>query len=254
MLYLSQISKTYIHSKTSERIEVLDNVTFEIEDEKITVVVGESGCGKTTLLNIISQLDQDFSGSVNFDKENSHKIGYLFQTPSLIPWRTVWDNIVIGCEIQKLEAISYKEQADNFLKRYNLAEFASAYPNFLSQGMQQRVSLIRLLMYGARILLLDEAFSRLDPIFRAALYRDVSDLVREKRKTVVLVTHDVEEAVTLADKVVVLSPRPGQVITEIEIPIEHSARLASPLGQSDLLLPYFRELWDALRTVSNSNR
>lgn len=226
MISLQNISKTYRRRENKEKINALNGVSFDIPERRITVVVGPSGCGKTTLLNIISGLDKSFEGQINFYNDQ-HKVGYMFQTPSLIPWRTVWGNISIGCEIERISQETYGPKARLLLERYGLTEFAQEYPHTLSQGMQQRVAFIRLLLYGANLLLLDEPFSRLDYVVRRNLYRDLNSILNETEVTILAVTHDIEEAVVLADKIVILSPRPGRVVSEIQIPLARSQRIDS---------------------------
>lgn len=246
MLSVLKVSKTYPRPHSGEGIRALREVTFSVEDGSVVVVVGPSGCGKTTLLNIIAGLDQSFEGEIRHQSVHQVRVGYMFQTPSLIPWRTVWDNIVIGCEIEHLPESEYRGQALTLLERYGLEEFAKSYPATLSQGMQQRVSLIRMVLFGAELFLLDEAFSRMDYFLRRALYRDLNTLVEEQHATAVLVTHDIEEAVLLGDKVIVLSHRPAQVLSEISIPVNRSERVNSPPG-SDLMAPYLKKVWHSLQ-------
>lgn len=245
-MQVEDITKVYFPNDPKRKLKALDRISFSASLASLIVIVGSSGCGKTSLLNLISGLDHEFAGEISFAGETVPKIGYLFQTPSLIPWRTVWQNIVIGPELEKAPETSYVPQALQLLKKYDLDGFASGYPHHLSLGMQQRVALIRLLLFGADVLLLDEAFSRIDPIVRSMLYQDVDSLVEREKKTVVMVTHDIEEAVMLADKVIVLSPRPGRVVAEISISSSRAQRLLEPIGKSDLLIPYFREVWNAL--------
>lgn len=224
MISLVNISKTYYRHGSGVHIAALKDLSFDIPDNKITVVVGPSGCGKTTLLNIISNLERSFEGKVHLHN-SQYKIGYMFQTPSLIPWRTVWGNIGIGCEIEGVSQELFGPKAQLLLNRYGLAEFAQEYPHSLSQGMQQRVAFIRLLLFGANLLLLDEPFSRLDYVTRRTLYSDLHSIVSERDVSILAVTHDIEEAVILADKIIILSPRPGRVVGEVQIPLDRSQRI-----------------------------
>jgi len=251
MITLANISKTYGVSGHRGRIDVLANLSFSIPRGELTVVVGPSGCGKTTLLNIISGLDKSFGGQVAFC-DRQYKIGYMFQTPSLIPWRTIWENIALGCEIEGVPRGEFEPRAVELLDRYGLQEFAKAYPHSLSQGMQQRVAFIRLILFGANLLLLDEPFSRLDYIARRELYRDLQSLFSDADITVLAVTHDIEEAVILADKVVVLSPRPAELVSEVAIPLDRSQRINSAPGVLGEMTPYLARLWQDLKRSQRS--
>lgn len=226
MVSLINISKTYRKRRDRGDVLALNNLSYNILPNKITMVVGPSGCGKTTLLNIISGLDKSFEGELRFEA-GQRKVGYMFQTPSLIPWRTVWSNVIIGCEIEGIERDVYAERGRSLLRRYGLAEFAQEYPHRLSQGMQQRVAFIRQILYGANLLLLDEPFSRLDYVTRRNLYRDLDSILSEDEVTILAVTHDIEEAVVVADQIVILSPRPGRVLSELSIPLDRLKRINS---------------------------
>ncbi len=247
MISVRDISKKYLSKDGTRAVEALRHVSFDIVDPGITVIVGPSGCGKTTLLNILAGLDESFEGEINSLTDRPRKVGYMFQTASLIPWRTVWDNIIIGCEIEKLPEASYRDKAEALLERYDLKEFTQSYPETLSQGMQQRVSLIRLVLFGAELFLLDEPFSKMDYLLRRELYRELNALVDEREVAMVLVTHDIEEAVKLADKVVVFTNRPGHVMSEIEIPVSRAHRINSPPGAPQVA-PYLSSVWELLQS------
>lgn len=246
MISLSKIRKTYNGRSENESVEALKDITFNIDEGRIVSVVGPSGCGKTTLLNIISGIEDNYEGEISFTDGNRGRVGYMFQTPSLLPWRTVWGNVVVGCELAGRAKEVYEPLADELLARYELADFAKHYPNSLSQGMQQRVSLIRLVLFDAQLWLLDEPFSKLDSLLRREMYHDLLALVTEQRITTILVTHDLEEAVTLGDKVVVLSRRPGTVRWETQIPVSREERVDSSEYFAQKLYPYLELLWKNL--------
>jgi NitT/TauT family transport system ATP-binding protein len=240
IITLDGVTKIYSDGDKG-KMKALDGVTFTVPSGAVTAVMGPSGCGKTTLLNIIAGIDTDYSGTLTFSCVRRPRTGYLFQTPSLIPWRTIWDNILIGPELDGGITNRHQATANVLLDKFELSDFRDSYPGRLSQGMQQRASLIRLLLHGAELLLLDEAFARIDPGMRSLLYSDIIQLMLEGR-TVILVSHDIEEAITLADNIVILSPRPGTVISQIAIVLPHKERLEQPLAKSDLLLPVFRQV------------
>lgn len=251
MLSVRDVSKKYQIPGHQRYRPVLDQLSFDVEQDRITVVVGPSGCGKTTLLNIISGLDTSFDGHIVFGNAH-HKIGYMFQTPSLIPWRTVWGNVTVGCEIEHKPESAFASRALGLLKRYGLKEFSHDYPHTLSQGMQQRVAFIRLIIFGANFLLLDEPFARLDPIVRRDLYSDLNSLFLEENVTVLLVTHDIEEAVLLGDKVVILSPRPARFLAEIHIGLDRAQRINYTPGALGEMAPYLAKIWQCLRSGYDS--
>jgi NitT/TauT family transport system ATP-binding protein len=215
-------------------LRVLDGVEFEVGAASILGIVGPSGCGKTTLLNIIAGVESATSGEVCRGSALV-KLGYLFQTPSLIPWESVLDNALLGPDLTATGRSASVAEARRLLRVYGLAEFLSVYPNALSLGMQQRVALVRLLLYGANFLLLDEPFSRIDWSMRHRLYADVSALVSRGDASAILVTHDIDEAVLLCDDILVLSPRPARVVTSRRIGVGREARLAHRLGDREII-------------------
>lgn len=228
-IVLENVTRIY-RTRNGAAIAALKNLSLAAEGQGITAVVGPSGCGKTTLLNIVSGLDQQYSGAISADDGVTFdplrlKFGYLFQTPSLIPWRTVLENVLLGCEINGKVSVLSKQEAQLLLTSYGLGEFGEHYPADLSIGMQQRVALIRLILYGADILLLDEPFHGLDYWMKSELQRNIASFIEQKKTTTILVTHDIEEAMTLADCIYVLSQRPGHVIAKREISIPRSERL-----------------------------
>jgi sulfonate transport system ATP-binding protein len=212
MLVLANVGKIYPNG-----VHALDGVTLNISPGEIVAVVGGSGCGKSTLLRIVSGLDRPTDGRVSLGGGGidgpREEIGIVFQEPRLFPWLSVEGNVGFG-----LEDRPKQERADRIggqLARVGLAEKAGAWPRELSGGQAQRVSLARALVMRPQVLLLDEPFSALDAFTRADLQDHLLDLWADGRPTLVVVTHDVEEAVVLADRIVVMGPRPGRVIAEI---------------------------------------
>jgi ABC-type nitrate/sulfonate/bicarbonate transport system ATPase subunit len=207
---------------------VLANLSLQFMPGEISVVVGPSGCGKSTLLNILARLDAPSRGAVVYPTNPGAlhpTIGYVFQTPSLIPWRSIRENALFGTEIAGLQTEAVNRRCSELLSKHGLAGFESSYPSVLSGGMQQRVSIIRGVLSGAKIMLLDEPFSNSDFLMRRELQSELSRLVDQEQLIAVLVTHDVEEAVRIGDKIIVLSPRPARVKGEIVIPISRIERL-----------------------------
>jgi NitT/TauT family transport system ATP-binding protein len=198
-------------------ITAIENITLSVQDGEFVSIVGPSGCGKSTLLSIISGLLPSSSGTVLLLGEKvtgtSPKIGYMLQKDHLFDWRTILQNVMLGLEIRKAVTPKAKEQAHRLLETYGLFEFKNKFPNQLSGGMRQRVALIRTLVTNPQILLLDEAFSALDYQTRLAVNDDIYSIIKRENKTAILVTHDIGESISMADRVVVLSKRPGTVKT-----------------------------------------
>jgi NitT/TauT family transport system ATP-binding protein len=200
------------------------DVSFSINDREVVSLIGPSGCGKSTLLNIGSGLTAPSEGTAFVDGEavsdpQAH-IAFMLQKDLLLPWRTVAENVMFGVEIQGVPAAERRQRARRLLANFNLAEFSGHYPHQLSGGMRQRVALARTLAVDPHVLLLDEPFSAVDAQTRMMLQRDLAQTLKQAGKTALLITHDLMEAVTLSDRVLVMSRRPGTIIDEmlIEMP------------------------------------
>ncbi|HEY84546.1 MAG TPA: ABC transporter ATP-binding protein [Chloroflexi bacterium] len=193
-------------------------------------IVGPSGCGKTTLLRLLAGLISPDQGEVRLNgqllREPCSDIGLVFQKANLMPWRSVFDNILLPLQVQNTPKVQANERVEQALTMVGLSDFAAAYPRELSGGMQQRVALARALVHEPRILLLDEPFGALDALARERLNLELLQLWRASRKTVVMVTHNIQEAVFLADRVLVLSQRPGQVTAAIPINLPRPRELS----------------------------
>jgi NitT/TauT family transport system ATP-binding protein len=208
-------------------VRVLDGLTFDILEGDFVSIIGPSGCGKTTIFNIIAGLVPPDSGTLTYQGALvaglRGRVGYMMQKDLLLPWRSVLDNVVLGLEIRGVDAQEARDKARHYLDLYGLGGFESAYPRALSGGMRQRAALIRTLITDPDILLLDEPFSALDYQTRLYLEGVLMEAVAEFNKTVVLVTHDIDEAVALSRRVVVLNQRPTTVKAVYDIDIrEHS--------------------------------
>jgi NitT/TauT family transport system ATP-binding protein len=199
----------------------LEEITLDIADEEFVCLVGPSGCGKTTLLRIIAGLDTSTGGSVTIDGERitgpDPRRGMVFQEYSLFPWRNVMDNIAFGLEMQGMDRESRMRIATTYLELVGLEQFRDAYPFELSGGMRQRVAIARALANNPDVLLMDEPFGALDAQTRNIMQQELLEIWEKTKKTVVFVTHSVDEAVFLADRIIVLSPRPGRICENIAV-------------------------------------
>jgi NitT/TauT family transport system ATP-binding protein len=204
-------------------VEVLGGLTFDIKEKDFVSIIGPSGCGKTTVFNIIAGLLDPDDGDIIYRGEAVNdlrgKVGYMLQKDLLLPWRTVLQNVLLGPELKKLPQAEAKDMAMEYINTYGLAGFENAYPRTLSGGMRQRVALIRTLINDPEIILLDEPFSALDYQTRLYLEGVLMEAVETFNKTVVLVTHDIDEAVALSKRVVVLGGRPSTVKNIYDIDI-----------------------------------
>jgi len=238
MLALDRVGKTYPNG-----VHALERFSAEIKPGEIVAIIGGSGCGKSTLLRAIAGLDRASTGTVTLDDTTitapHAKIGIIFQEPRLLPWLSVADNIGFG--LSELPAALRRERVATALARVGLADKARAWPRELSGGQAQRVAIARALVPQPEVLLLDEPFSALDAFTRRDLQDHLLDLWAETRPTLVLVTHDVDEAVVLADRVLVMRPRPGRLFAEIAV------NLARPRDRnSDVFDSFKRRVLTAL--------
>ncbi len=212
MLKFENITYTY-HTKEGETTAVKD-LTFTVEDGQFVSVIGPSGCGKTTILSLAAGILAPSSGEV---KRGGGEFGYMLQRDALFPWRSVEQNIFLPLEVKKRNTPEMRQKAVALAEKYGLKDFLKKSPNQLSGGMRQRVALIRTLAAEPDILMLDEPFSALDYQTRLEVCDDVQSIIKGEKKTALLVTHDISEAIALSDKVVVLSARPARVVAEHKI-------------------------------------
>lgn len=244
MSNIVQVKNLSMNFYTKEgELEVLRDMNFSLNKGEILTLLGPSGCGKSTILNILTNLLKPTEGEIQIDGE----IGYMFQKDNLLEWRNIIDNITIGLEIQNKKTPEALENIENLLKIYGLWDFKNMYPKELSGGMKQRVSLIRTLSVNPDILLLDEPFSALDYQTRLLVSDDVYKIIRNEKKSAILVTHDISEAISMSDKVAVLSTRPTTVKNIYDIDIRKNQDL-TPLQTRKIskFQEYFDKLWKEL--------
>lgn len=204
-----------VYQSKNGETEAIKNLNFGIDKGEFVAIVGPSGCGKTTILSIVGGILKATKGKVlvngeDIEKNNTY-IGYMFQRDHLFEWRTIWQNIMLGLELKKNITDEQKQYATKLIEKYGLKDFVNKKPRELSGGMRQRVALIRTLVLNPEILLLDEPFSALDFQTRLNVCDDVANIIKSENKTAILVTHDISEAISMADKIIVLTKRPATV-------------------------------------------
>ena len=220
--------KLIYHSKQGEN-EALKDISFKVNEGELGSIVGPSGCGKTTILSLIAGLMKASDGKILIDGNEfsgvNKQVGYMFQKDNLFDWRTIWQNVCIGLEINKTNTQENQEKVKSLLAKYGLSDFKDNRPRQLSGGMRQRVALIRTLAMNPKLLLLDEPFSALDYQTRLLVGEDVWNIIKQEKQTAVLVTHDISEAISLSDRVIILSQRPSVVKQIVDVPFNSESPL-----------------------------
>lgn len=248
LLQVKDISYTY-HTKSGET-PALSHISFSVFPGEFVAIVGPSGCGKSTFLDMLCGLIKPAKGELLLNEkplqESGTNIGYMLQKDHLFEWRTIYSNMLLGLEIQKRVTREAKERVDHLLENYGLDKFKNSRPSQLSGGMRQRAALIRTLALEPDLLLLDEPFSALDYQTRLSVSDDIGTIIRQEGKTAVLVTHDISEAVSMADRVIVFSRRPACV--QNIIPIEFDLKNRTPMSSRNApeFKTYFNEIWKEL--------
>ncbi len=221
-LQFDRVTKSFPPQRRgSDGVTAIADVDVRVEDGEVVALIGPSGCGKSTLLNLASGLDRPSRGRVFLDgvevtSPNSH-VAFMLQRDLLLPWRSILDNVTFGQEIQHVDKARRREVALKLLDKYHLGEFVEHYPHQLSGGMRQRAALARTMAMNPDVVLLDEPFSALDAQTKMVLQQDLARTLWEEKKTAFLITHDRVEAIALADRVLVMSRRPGRIVREIRL-------------------------------------
>jgi NitT/TauT family transport system ATP-binding protein len=214
-IVLNNIIKRFELNDVQKYITVLDNVSFNVDDDEFICILGPSGCGKSTLLKMLAGLESIDEGIISIDGKEvegpNPDRGMVFQDYALFHWLTVEKNISFGLELKGVPQNIYKKQVDEYIKLVGLQGFEKAYPHQLSGGMKQRVAIARALIMQPKVMLMDEPFSALDAFTRMSMQEELMNLWQKQHFTCIFVTHDIEEAVYMADKIVVMNPRPGKV-------------------------------------------
>ena len=241
-LKIKNLSKTY-HTPQGETLAIKD-ISFDVEDNAFIAIVGSSGCGKSTLLSILAGLIDKSGGEINYKKQNP-KFGYMLQQDALFPWLTILDNACLGLDIQKNKTLENIGYVKNLLHTYKLTEFIDKKPAALSGGMRQRVALIRTLATKPDILFLDEPFSALDYQTRLAVSDDVYNIIKAQNLPTIMITHDIAEAISMADKIIVLSARPATIKNIYDINLTDKS---TPINnrKAKEFATYYEKIWKDL--------
>lgn len=231
----------------TDEITALKNLSFVCSEGEFTSIIGPSGCGKTTILSLIAGLIKPTSGIINLGEDNAKSnnyLGYMLQKDHLFSWRTIEKNVYLPLEIKRMNTMENKEFANELIEKYGLKDFKKKYPNQLSGGMRQRAALIRTLVARPKLLLLDEPFSALDSQTRLTVCDDVYKILKDEQKTAILVTHDISEAISMSNKIIVLTERPAKVKTIFRPKLEGSSPLKRRENKDFGL--WFEKVWKEL--------
>lgn len=247
-LKIDHIIKKY--QAENGEVTALDDIDFTVEQGEFVSLVGPSGCGKSTLLSIISGLEKPTHGNIYVNGKKvfsvSPQIGYMLQKDNLLEWRTIFNNVLLGLEIQNRRTKENIEYAEHLLETYGLLEFKDKYPSQLSGGMRQRAALIRTLAVKPDILLLDEAFSALDYQTRLAVTDDVYRILKQEGKTTLMVTHDIPESISMSDRIVVMTGRPAKVKEIHTVTFQLPQRSPLLCREQPEFSKYFNLIWKEL--------
>lgn len=246
-LEVFNVSMTYVENGP----EILHNISFHADEQEFVTFVGPSGCGKSTLFNIVAELLQPTEGSVIIDYkectgEPSEKLGYVLQKDLLLPWRTIKENVTLGPELRHRPVD--EERVKELFETYHLTGYEDNYPDQLSGGMRQRAALMRAMLMEPGILLMDEAYKALDYPLKIALESELLDHVKATRQTVIFVTHDIEEAVTLSDRVYILKAHPGEIIDELDIHLSCDSTKINERRLAPEFNAYYERIWKTVES------
>ena len=245
ILEIKNVSLTY--QTLEDEITAVDNLSFDCNEGEFISIIGPSGCGKTTILSLIAGLIKPTSGEILLEGKlvgTQNDLGYMLQKDQLFDWRSVEKNVILPLEIKRKLSPQNKEFVYSLIKKYGLEEFKKKYPYQLSGGMRQRVALIRTLSSNPKLLLLDEPFSALDYQTRLSVCDDVASIIKSEKKTTVLVTHDISEAISMSDIIIVLTDRPAKVKTIIKPEVDGDTPLRK--RESKNFGVFFEKVWKEL--------
>jgi len=244
-VYLNVENIRLVYQTPESETLAIKDVSFTVDKGQFVSIVGPSGCGKSTLLSCIAGITLPTSGNILLENKPingiNRQVGYMLQSDNLLPWRSIYKNVLLGLEIQNKLTSENIDYTHSLLKKYDLWEFKDSYPSALSGGMRQRAALIRTLAVKPSLLLLDEAFSALDYQTRVTVSQDVYNILRSENQTMIMVTHDIPEAVSMSDRVIILSPRPAVVAKQVDIPFGKERDTVSLRGTKE-----YRQCYEAV--------
>ncbi len=251
VLEAAGIHKSY--ATPGGQVSVLRNLNFHARREEFVSFVGPSGCGKSTLFNIITGLLMPDSGSILLKNREttgmpSPDLGYVLQKDLLFPWRTVMDNVILGLEVRGTPKAEARQRAQVLFELYHMQGYEDKYPSQLSGGMRQRVALMRTMVTDPEIILMDEAYKALDYPLKISLESELLSVVKQQHKTVIFITHDIEEAVTLSDRVYVMKARPGEIVQEIDVDLGTDSLSIPERRLSSRFNEYYERIWRSIGT------
>lgn len=242
ILEIRNLSKTY-YSLEGE-VKAVSDFSLNVKEGEFISIIGSSGCGKSTILNIISDLDNNFEGNIKYNKKELIK-GYMLQEDCLFPWLTILENATLGLKVSKALTSESLEFTKKLLIKYGLKDFLDKYPSDLSGGMRQRVALIRTLAIKPDILLMDEPFSALDYQTRLKVSDDVYKILKDQGKTAIMITHDIGEAISLSDRIVVMSKRPSKIKNIYDVILDNKSTPIENRKDKNFSF-YYEKLWSEL--------
>jgi len=252
LLSISALTKTF--STPEREVLTLQNINLDVLAGEFLTILGPSGCGKSTLFRLLAGLDEPDRGTIQLADQmlttaqaRRGKFGYMPQRDALLPWRTILDNVIVGPELAGQSRTLARQEAEALMPLFGLDGFENAWPNTLSGGMRQRAALLRTFLMGHEILLLDEPFGALDALTRRELQQWLLGVQKQFHKTILFITHDIEEAILLGDRTIVFSPRPGRIVADVKIELPH------PRNEEIILEPKFlRYKRELLAMLSNA--
>ncbi len=247
LLNIRNLSKQYNgNSSNASALSIFAGLNLEIYKNQITSIVGPSGCGKSSLLNMISELDTDFTGTI--DRNIQHMIGYIFQDDALIPWKTVSENILLGVRLKHGNSFD-GSRCNDLMRQYGLYEYRDFYPQMLSGGMRQKVALAQMMINNPDLVLLDEPFSSQDFFTKIQLENLFYRNIKDNKLSAILVTHDIDEAIALSDRIIVLSQKPCRIMKDITIEFRQSAKEVLPeqVREMSTITSYFADIYQTLK-------
>lgn len=245
MIQLSNINKSF-KTKNAE-IQIFNNLNFTIQKGDFVAILGPNGCGKTTLFNLITGIDANYEGKIDIENSRqsiNHSIAYMLQKDLLLPWLTVIQNIMLGVKIQKKDKQASLKLADEYLEMLKVAYLRNEYPANLSGGERQKVSLIRTLILNTDILLLDEPFSAIDYNTRSELQTMIFEYAKKNNKTILLISHDIDEAIAVSDRIVILGKNAQGIVWDMKIELNIPIRNPITVRQHPYFANYYKQIWE----------